>query len=122
MIALERLNELSRPEFVRALDAQVYIVQAWDIGHPGSAQMQRMTGEWVDGVTPASQRHDLFTTDLLPANELLNRRFAGRIRSKHGHVVVRVEPGGDSYHVFALDSTSEDGNITGIFGPYTCRT
>jgi glyoxylase-like metal-dependent hydrolase (beta-lactamase superfamily II) len=109
------------PEFVRSLDAQVYVVQAWDIGHPGTAQMQRMTGEWVDGVTPASQKHDLFTTDLLPANELLNRRFAPQIKSKHGHVVVRVEPGGDSYHVYALDSTHENGTITGVFGPYTCR-
>ena len=109
------------PEFVRSLNAQVYIVQAWDIGHPGTAQMQRMTGEWVDGVTPASQLHDLFTTDLLPANELLNRRFAGNIKSKHGHVVVRVAPGGDTYHVYALDSTHENGTITGVFGPYTCR-
>jgi hypothetical protein len=109
------------PEFVRSLDAQVYIVQAWDIGHPGTAQMQRMIGQWVDGVTPASQRHDLFTTDLLPANELLNRRFAPKIKSKQGHVVVRVEPGGDGYHVYALDSTHENGNITGVFGPYQCR-
>jgi hypothetical protein len=109
------------PEFVRSLDAQVYIVQAWDIGHPGTAQMQRMIGEWVDGVTPPSQMHDVFTTDLLPANELMNRRFAPQIKSKHGHVVVRVEPGGDSYHVFALDSTHENGTITGVFGPYTCR-
>jgi len=109
------------PEFVRSLDAQVYIVQAWDIGHPGTAQMQRMLGQWVDGVTPASEMHDLFTTDLLPANELLNRRFAGKIKSKQGHVIVRVDPGGDSYHVFALDSTHENGNITGVFGPYQSR-
>jgi hypothetical protein len=109
------------PEFVRSLDAQAYIVQAWDIGHPGSAQMQRLTGEWVDGVTPASQQHDVFVTDLLPANELLNRRFAGKIKSKHGHVVVRVAPGGDTYNIYALDSTTESSTITGIFGPYTCR-
>ncbi len=109
------------PEFVRSLDAQVYVVQAWDVGHPGTAQMQRMTGEWVDGVTSAAQMHDLFVTDLLPANELLNRRFAPQIKSKHGHVVVRVEPGGDSYHVYALDSSIENGNITGVFGPYQCR-
>jgi hypothetical protein len=109
------------PEFVRSLDAQVYIVQAWDIGHPGTAQMQRMLGQWVDGVTPASEMHDLFTTDLLPANQLLNRRFAPKIKSRQGHVVVRVAPGGDSFHVFALDSTRENGNITGVFGPYQCR-
>lgn len=109
------------PEFVRALDAQVYVVQAWDIGHPGTAQMQRMVGQWVDGVTPTAQMHDVFVTDLLPANELMNRRFAPALKSRHGHVVVRVDPGGDSYRVYVLDSTRENGNITGAFGPYRCR-
>jgi hypothetical protein len=51
----------------------------------------------------------------------MNRRFAPLLKSKQGHVIVRVAEGGDTYRVFTVDSTREDGNVTGSFGPYTCR-
>jgi beta-lactamase superfamily II metal-dependent hydrolase len=105
------------PAFVRNLDAQVYIVQAWDIGHPGSTQMQRLLGAWPDKVT-----HDVFATSLTPANQLMNRRFAPQLKSLRGNIVVRVAQSGDSYHVFVTDSSDEHGIITGAFGPYYCRT
>jgi beta-lactamase superfamily II metal-dependent hydrolase len=107
------------PAFVRALDAQVYIVPSWDIGHPGSAQMQRMLGAW--DLNGERATHDVFTLELLPQNALLNRRFAAQLKSQQGHVVVRVAPGGRTYTLYTLDSTVEHGTITGIFGPYTSR-
>jgi hypothetical protein len=107
------------PAFTNTLDAQAYIIPAWDIGHPGSAQMQRMLGAWDSNGSKAT--HDVFTTDLLPANALLNRRFSGQLKSQQGHIVVRVAPGGDTYKIFTLDSTVESGNLTGIFGPYHSR-
>jgi hypothetical protein len=104
------------PEYVRALDAQAYIVQAWDIGHPGSAQMQRMEDDW-----PGRKPHDVFVTDLMPNNALMNRRFAPKLKSQSGHVVVRVAKGGESYRIFVVDSSRENGSVTGVFGPYICR-
>jgi beta-lactamase superfamily II metal-dependent hydrolase len=108
------------PAFVQALDAQAYIIPSWDIGHPGSAQMQRMEGAWDSNDSKAV--HDVFTLELLPQNALMNRRFSGQLKSQTGHVIVRVAPGGDTYHIYVLDSTHENGNITGVFGPYTSRT
>jgi beta-lactamase superfamily II metal-dependent hydrolase len=105
------------PEFVRSLDAQVYVIQAWDVGHPGTAQVQRMLGAWSQ-----TAAHDVFATDILPANELTNRRFIPLLKSRRGHVVVRVASGGESYRIFVLDSSRENGDITGAFGPYQCRT
>ena len=107
------------PEFVKALDAQTYIIPSWDIGHPGSAQMQRMEGAWDSNGSKAT--HDVFALELLPQNALINRRFSGQLKSQHGHVVVRVAPGGGSYQIYSLDSTKQSSNITGVFGPYTCR-
>ena len=104
------------PEFVRNLDAQVYIVQAWDVGHAGASQLQRMLGAWGRGAT-----HDVFALDVLPANELMNRRFTPMLKSRRGHVVVRVAPGGGSYRILVVDSTVENGNVRAVFGPYTCR-
>jgi hypothetical protein len=107
------------PAFVQALDAQVYIIPSWDIGHPGSAQMQRLLGAWDDNGGKATR--DVFALELLPQNALLNRRFSGQLKSQSGHVVVRVSPGGQTYTLYTLDSTVENGNITGIFGPYRSR-
>ena len=104
-------------EFVRSLDAQAYIVPAWDIGHPGPAQMQRMVGDW-----PGRPLHDVFVTDLLPANALMNRRFVPKLKSRSGHVVVRVAKGGESFRIFVVDSSREEGLVTGVLGPYWCRS
>ena len=105
------------PAFTHALDAQAYIIPGWDIGHPGSAQMQRMLGAWESKAT-----HDVFSLDLLPANALNNRRFAPQLKSQTGHVVVRVAPGGHTFMIYTVDSTTESRLITGTFGPYTART
>jgi hypothetical protein len=104
------------PNFTSTLDAQAYIISSWDIGHPGSAQMQRMLGDWNNQAT-----HDVFATELLASNALLNRRFTPLLKSTLGHIVVRVAPGGGSYNIFILDSTRENGNVTGVFGPYQSR-
>jgi len=58
---------------------------------------------------------------MLPVNQLINRRFTALLKSRRGHVVVRVAPGGDSYRILVLDSSVEDGNIVAAFGPYHCR-
>ncbi|MFC6645012.1 ComEC/Rec2 family competence protein [Granulicella cerasi] len=105
--------------FTKALDAQAYVIPSWDIGHPGSAQMQRMMGAW--DYTNNTPTHDVFALELLPQNALLNRRFAPKLKSQGGHVVVRVAPGGRTYTIYTLDSTVEHGNITGVSGPYTSR-
>src|SRR6266702_2339946 len=107
------------PAFFQALNAQAYIVPSWDIGHPGSAQMQRMEGAWDFNDSKAV--HDVFTLELLPQNALINRRFSGQLKSQIGHLVVRVAAGGTNYQIYSLDSTQETSPITGVFGPYTCR-
>jgi glyoxylase-like metal-dependent hydrolase (beta-lactamase superfamily II) len=104
------------PEFVRQLDAQAYVIQSWDVGHPGSAQMQRMLGDWAGRAT-----HDVFATDLLAANQLINRRFVPQLKSRSGHVVVRVAAGGGSYRIFVVDSARENGSVMAVCGPYVCR-
>ena len=104
------------PEFVRALAAQVYVVQAWDVGHPAPVQLERMLGAWN-----GRAEHDVFAMDLLPAARLVDRRFVPLMKSTRGHVVVRVARGGDTYHVFVIDSSVENGMVLAAFGPYTCR-
>jgi len=41
--------------------------------------------------------------------------------SGHGHIVLRVSPGGDEYRVTIVDDTSESHNVIKVWGPYRSR-
>jgi len=105
------------PAFTRALDAQAYIIPAWHVTHPGQAQLERLLDAW-----PGEKIRDVFSTELLPANRLFNSRWAGMLRSAQGHVVVRVEPGGAHFRIFAVESNCEDGRISFASNLYRSRS
>lgn len=105
------------PAFTHYLDAQAYIIPAWHVTHPGQAQIERLLGAW-----PGAKVRDVFSTELLPANRLFNSRWAGMLRSTQGHVVVRVEPGGSHYRIFAVNSIQEDGPISFASKLYRSRS
>jgi glyoxylase-like metal-dependent hydrolase (beta-lactamase superfamily II) len=104
------------PEFVKRLDAQAYVIPAWHVTHPAQAQLERLIGAW-----PGEKPHDVFATEMLPANRLFNARWLKQMKSTQGHVVVRVAADGMSYRIFVVDSTKEDGRVTLACGPYLCR-
>lgn len=105
------------PAFTRSLDAQAYVIPAWHVTHPGQAQLERLLGAW-----PGAPVHDVFSTELLPANRLFNSRWVSRLRSTQGHVVVRVSPGGSHYRIFVVDSNLEDGQISFASNLYRSRS
>jgi hypothetical protein len=43
---------------------------------------------------------------------------ADQVKADHGHIVVRVAPGGDTYRVFVLDETSPSRAVLSEHGPY----
>lgn len=104
------------PAFVKNLDAQAYVIPSWHLTHPGQTQLERLLGAWS-----GEQHHDVFATEMLPANRLFNARWVRELRSTGGHVVVRVAPGGSTYRIFVLDSAQEQGHVLLTCGPYTCR-
>ena len=55
---------------------------------------------------------------LVEAAHLADARLSDKMLSQHGHVVIRVAPGGDRYEVFVLDDTREDGAVVSRWGPY----
>ncbi len=105
------------PDFVRLLDARAYIIPSWHLSHPGQAQLQRLSGNWPDVAA-----RDVFATEIVPGNRLLNERFIRQLRSSQGHVVVRFSPGGGSYEIQVLDSSRVTGPVTLNCGPYLCRS
>lgn len=104
------------PQFVQSLDAQAYVIPAWHITHPGQAQIERLLGAW-----PGNKIRDVYATEMLPGNCLFNERWVNQVRSRRGHIVVRVAPGGDTYRIFTVDSSVEDGGVLANSGVYSCR-
>ena len=103
--------------FVRTLRPRVWIQQCWSSDHPGNDVLRRMISRTL---YPGDR--DLFSTDMLEANELvIGDNIPNSYQSRHGHVVVRVEPGGDSYRVFVLNDDSEKREVKQVFGPYQSR-
>ena len=65
--------------------------------------------------------HDVFVTTLRePAKASIGSR-TDQLKAQHGHIVVRVEPGGDKYRVFVLDDTTSEATVVSVHGPYLSR-
>jgi hypothetical protein len=41
-----------------------------------------------------------------------------KMKSQQGHIVIRVDPGGDSYMIYILDDSEENFKIKTLHGPY----
>jgi len=102
------------PEFVRSMQSRVYVLQCWHASHPALSVLNELYSPILSPVTP-----DVFATGLVAAASLADARLSDKMRSQHGHVVVRVSPGGKQYEVLVLDDSNEEGTVRARFGPYT---
>jgi hypothetical protein len=51
-------------------------------------------------------------------NRIANKK-TDDLRSRNGHVVVRVDPGGSTFRVHILSNEDESDRVIASFGPYT---
>lgn len=102
--------------FLQTLRPRVLVIPVWSSDHPGHDVLDRIYSQNV-----YSGERDVFATDMLEANKLVIGELLGRLKSDSGHIVVRVEPGGNRYHVFILDDRNEDHRIKSIHGPYEAK-
>ncbi|NQE64045.1 ComEC/Rec2 family competence protein [Caulobacter sp. RHG1] len=93
------------PQFVRALNADAYVVQAWHATHPAMATLQRLLDDW-----PGRARRDVYITRLAPESRAVNGRFLPGVKIVEGHVVVRVDADG-RYRVLVTDSRNETDEV-----------
>lgn len=105
------------PYYVRTLRPRVWVQQCWSSDHPGEEVLRRITAQ---SLYPGER--SVFTTDMLEANvlvigEKINRSYA----NLHGHVVIRVMPGGKQYWVYVLNDFSTEREIIARFGPFESR-
>jgi beta-lactamase superfamily II metal-dependent hydrolase len=99
--------------FLATLRSAVMILPAWSPTHPSQDSLKRMmTARLYPGP------HDIFVTTLREPTKASIGSRVGQLKAQHGHIVVRVAPGGDQYQVFVLDDMSEEAEVIATFGPY----
>ena len=101
------------PESVRALRPRVWILQAWHASHPAITTLANLYSKQL-----YSGERDVFSVGLKDEAALTTARFSDLLKSRDGHVLVRVSPPGDRYQVIILDDTDESDRIKASFGPY----
>ena len=104
------------PHFLATLRSAVMILPAWSPTHPSQDSLKRML---TQRLYPGP--HDVFAVTMREPAKLSIGARVDQMKATHGHIVVRVSPGGEQYTVFVLDDTSETASVVATFGPYTAQ-
>lgn len=101
---------------VSTLRARVWTLSVWDAAHPTGRVWNRLQSQRL-----YSGPREVFATD---AHDAALTVIGGlnRLASRHGHIVIRVAPGGSDYRILIIDDASESHSITQTFGPYPSKT
>ena len=107
-------NNATNDVFISTLAPRVFIIQASDALHPNHSTLDRMFSKYI-----YRGKRDVFATNLHHAAEIVIGSNAELMKSKQGHIVIRVLPGGKEYYIYILDDSNTKRKIKQIFGPYT---
>jgi hypothetical protein len=98
--------------YVRALQPQVFVIPTWDSAHPTVNVLNTL---YSKAIYPGNR--DVFATLVKQENRIANRK-TDNLKSRAGHIVIRVEAGGDAFAVHVLSNVDESDTVTASFGPY----
>ncbi|MBN1875422.1 MAG: hypothetical protein JXA33_14425 [Anaerolineae bacterium] len=104
--------------FVRTLSPRVILQQAWSADQPGQGVLRRLLSTYL---YPGPR--DLFSTAIVDATRIVlgEETIDRAYRSTRGHILVRVDPGGETYRVIILDDGAETFVVKAEFGPYEAK-
>lgn len=101
---------------VAALRPRVHVISVWAPSHPGALVLARLLSTRL---YPGPR--DVFATNLMEATREVIGASLDNLKANHGHIVVRVAPGGASYRVLVLDDSAETWRVLAVHGPYESR-
>lgn len=102
--------------FVQAVRPRVFIIQYWSPGHPAVNSLSNMQSS---SAYPGPR--DIFSTNMMEETRVVIGAAIDSFKSQQGHIVVRVEPGGNSFMIYILDDSNENYLIKSVHGPYICN-
>ena len=102
--------------FLRAVRPRIHILQTWAPSHPASVVLSRMLS---NSVYPGPR--DIFATNIMEETKVVIGSGLDALKSQQGHIVIRVNPGGDNFMIYILDDSAENFRIKSVHGPYSCN-
>lgn len=107
-------RDATNAAFLAALKPRVLVQQGWVSDQPGSEVVHRMASRSLwDGPRTA------FSTALADGTRAAIGPVVDQVYSSgEGHILIRVEPGGNRYRVYVLDDRGVIPTVRAVFGPY----
>ena len=99
--------------YVRALQPKVVVIPAWDSAHPSVNVLNTLFSKAI-----YAGNRDVFATLVKQENRIANKKTED-LKSRAGHIVIRVEAGGETFSVHVLSNADESDTVSASFGPYT---
>lgn len=103
-------------DLLKAIRPQVIVIHNCRAQQPDLEILRRVTSQKAY----PGERH-IFSTNLHPATKLVVYPTTEKIAASQGHIVIRVQPGGEEFYVYALDDSNEKYEVTSIHGPFKCN-
>ncbi|MCB1034941.1 MAG: MBL fold metallo-hydrolase, partial [Acidobacteria bacterium] len=103
----------ANPAFLSALKPRIHILPAWAASHPAPVVLKRLLNERI---YPGPR--EVFATRIRSEIKAVLGRRGDAFASDHGHILVRVDPGGTTYRILILDPTDGPLTVREVHGPY----
>jgi hypothetical protein len=110
-------RDASNEFFLKTLSPQVVVQQSWCSDHPGMEVFHRLiNNQLYEG------SRDIFATNVHEETKVsYGPWFVNSYTSMSGHILIRVSPGGTTYHVFVIDDEYYSLRKLRESGPYNCK-
>jgi beta-lactamase superfamily II metal-dependent hydrolase len=109
---VDAMNE----SFIASTQPQVFVIQAWNARHTNLTTLRAMSSTEL-----YPEKRTVLSTNIHGFSENYIGKYMNQISGYGGHIVIKVQPGGDTYKVYLLSAEDESMTIKSVFGPFTCR-
>ena len=103
-------------QFIRSLRPRVFVMQTWVPSQPDGGVLNRILS-----TKTYSGPRDVFATNIMEVSKIVVGAALDNLKSQQGHIVIRVNPGGENFMIYILDDSAESFMIKSIHGPYKCE-
>jgi hypothetical protein len=93
-------------DVARTLRPRAWVIPTWHISHPSLQQLEHMFNERL-----YAGPREVFATEVMHENALMHRRLMQKLRSTRGHVIVRVDAGGERFRMLVTDNGDESDRV-----------
>ncbi len=109
---VDAMNE----SFIASTQPQVFVIQAWNARHSNLTTLRAMSSTEL-----YPEKRYIFSTNIHEFAKNYLGKNVSLFTGYDGHIVIKVQPGGDEYKVYVLAAEEESMSINSVFGPFICK-